>query len=435
MTRRSDKNPGRVPSTSRDDSAGQSPAPSTRSPASGTARAWTTPEALTSQVLREWKSGRLLRAVGSGEPLFPMALRFRGPTSRELSERFSEVQPWIRALEAGSKPARGHGYELAWSDINHRLLGRNRVPSGAIVPTEDDALALARRGAEAARFRELFTETTARFPALAPWLVEQPLRALEHAGDWGRVLAVLDWFRAHPRAGVYLRQIEAEGVHTKFVEERKGLLAELLDRVLPPEAVDAGTGTGAAAFEARYGLRAKPTLVRLRVLDRRHLVAGLSDLTIPAADLGALRPAVARVFVTENEINGLAFPDVPGSLVIFGLGFGLGRLAQVSWLADVELHYWGDVDTHGFAMLDRLRAALPHAQSFLMDRASVLAHRTVWGHERDNERHLAPLARLTPDEAALYDDLVANRLADCLRLEQERISFGWLQRALAPFAR
>jgi hypothetical protein len=27
-----------------------------------------------------------------------------------------------------------------------------------------------------------------------------------------------------------------------------------------------------------------------------------------------------RVFITENEINGLAFPDVPGSLVIFGLG-------------------------------------------------------------------------------------------------------------------
>jgi hypothetical protein len=401
----------------------------------GTVRAWTTPEALSAEVTRVWDAGRLLRALVSSEPLFPMVLRFRGPTSRELSERFSDVQAWIRALEASSKSARGNGYELAWSDINHRLLGRNRVPSGAIVPTMDDALAMARRSADAARFRGLFSETTARFPALEPWLLDQPLHALEHAADWTRVLAVIDWFRAHPRAGVYLRQIEAEGVHTKFVEERKGLLAELLDRVLPPEAVDVGAGTGAAAFEARYGLRAKPALVRLRFLDRRHLVAGLSDLTVPAADLGALRPSVARVFVTENEINGLAFPDLAESLVIFGLGFGLGRLAQVPWLADVDLHYWGDVDTHGFAMLDRLRAALPHAQSFLMDRATVLAHQLVWGKERDNERHLAPLARLTPDEAALYGDLVANRLADGLRLEQERISFDWLRRALTPFDR
>jgi len=80
-----------------------------------------------------------------------------------------------------------------------------------------------------------------------------------------------------------------------------------------------------------------------------------------------------------------------------------------------------------------LLLALPHAQSFLMDRATVLAHRSVWGEERDNERHLAPLARLTPDETALYEDLVANRLADRLRLEQERISFRWLRHALALF--
>lgn len=399
----------------------------------GAGRAWTTADDLAAEVLRDWSAGRLLRALVSGEQIYPRALRFRGPTSRELSGRFSEVQPWIRALEAGSKPARGRGYELVWSDVNHRLLGRNRVPSGAIVPGEDDALAMARRGAEAARFRGLFADTTTRFPALEPWLLEQPLRALEHAGDWERVLAVLDWFCAHPRPGVYLRQIEAAGVHTKFIEERKGLFADLLDRVLPSDAVDAAAGAGAPAFEGRYGLLTKPALVRLRVLDRRHLVAGLSDLTVPTTELAALRPAVDRVFITENEINGLAFPEVPSSLVIFGLGFGLARLSQVPWLADVAVHYWGDVDTHGFAMLDRLRAALPHARSFLMDRATVLAHRPLWGQERENERHLAPLARLRPDEAALYDDLVANRLADRLRLEQERISFGWLQRALEVF--
>jgi hypothetical protein len=395
------------------------------------ARAWTTPDDLAAEVQRDWDAGRLLRAVASGERNYPKELRFRGPTSRELAERFAEVQTWIRALEAGSKAARGHGYELAWSDVNHRILGRNRVPTGAAVSTEEDALALLRRADEAARFRRLFDDTTARFPALRAWLLEQPLRALEHAAEWDRVLAVVDWFSAHPSPGVYVRQIEAEGVHTKFIEERKSLLAELLDRVLPAEAVDVAAGAGSAAFEARYGLRAKPALVRLRVLDRRHLIAGITDLALPAAELAALRPAVERVFITENEINGLAFPDVPGSLVIFGLGFGLGRLGQVPWLADIAVHYWGDIDTHGFSMLDRLRATLPHARSFLMDRATLLAHRPVWGQEKENERCLSTLPRLQAEETALYEDLVANRIADRLRLEQERVSFAWLRRALA----
>jgi hypothetical protein len=208
----------------------------------------------------------------------------------------------------------------------------------------------------------------------------------------------------------------------------------LLDRTLPAEAVDVAAGIGSAAFEARYGLRAKPALVRLRVLDRRHLIAGISDLALPAKELAELRPAVERVFITENEINGLAFPDVPGSLVIFGLGFGLGRLAQVPWLAGVAVHYWGDIDTHGFSMLDRLRATLPHARSFLMDRATLLAHRSVWGQERESERCSSALAHLGSDEATLYEDLIANRIADRLRLEQERVSMAWLRRALAELS-
>ena len=40
------------------------------------------------------------------------------------------------------------------------------------------------------------------------------------------------------------------------------------------------------------------------------------------------------------------------------------------------------------------------------------------------------LNRLTPAEAELYDDLRFNRLGRQVRLEQERISYMWLQQAL-----
>ena len=181
---------------------------------------------------------------------------------------------------------------------------------------------------------------------------------LDHADDWERILDCLAWFRAHPRSGLYARQIDVAGVHTKFIEARKGLLAELLDIVLPPEAIEP-SAAGARGFEARYGLRAKPSLVRFRILDERHAIAGLTDLTVPAEQFAGLSPSIARVFVVENEITGLAFPPMPDSMVVLGLGHAVSLIAAARWLADRDVHYWGDLDTHGFAMLDRLRASFP----------------------------------------------------------------------------
>ncbi len=41
----------------------------------------------------------------------------------------------------------------------------------------------------------------------------------------------------------------------------------------------------------------------------------------------------------------------------------------------------GDIDTYGFAMLDRLRSYHPHIRSLLMDEATLLQHRPLWGRE------------------------------------------------------
>jgi hypothetical protein len=269
--------------------------------------------------------------------------------------------------------------------------------------------------------------TLKHFPTLREWLTSRPLMALEHAGDWERILAILAWFRHHPRAGFYLRQLDIPGVDSKFIETRKGLLSELLDRVLPPEAVDTQFA-GFHCFGQRYGLASKPPLVRFRLLDERLSLQGLSDITVPAVDFARHAIAVKRVFVTENEINGLDFPRVPESLVIFGLGYDVDRIAEAEWLKAKLLYYWGDIDTHGFAILDRLHVYFPHARSFLMDRETLVAHRELW--VRENDRHERSLGRLTTSEQKLFEDLKCDRLGERVRLEQERISFGWLQQAL-----
>jgi hypothetical protein len=380
------------------------------------AKAWTTPADLRDQVLRYWESGRLL----ADDCPFPMELRLRGPDTRALSERFDEVRQWIRDLEGG------RGYEIHWAEINHRQLGRNRVPARILVPNEQRALELIGKSEEAARFRALSRRTLVAFPELAGWLARRPLTALECAAEWDRVLAVLAWFRAHPRSGRYLRQLDIAGVDTKFIEARKPLFAELLDVVLDVALAPVGESR---SFEQRYGLAAKPPQIRFRILDARLAIAGLTDLAVVPREFAALAVPVSRVFITENEINGLAFPALPESMVIFGLGYGLERLSEARWLADRALYYWGDIDTHGFRILDRLRAIFPGVRSFLMDRETLVRHRALW--VRESNGYDGELARLTADERSVYDELRYNRLGDQVRLEQERIPFGWVEGALS----
>lgn len=388
---------------------------------------WTTPEQITVELEKRWAD--ILAARVTGEPLFPLRLRLRRPSAREIVERFGDVGDWARALHAATRGARGFGYELELEELRSRVHGANTLPVAAIIPTEADALRLIRQSAAAERFQALADATLRRYPALRDWLARHPLTLLAHAAHCGEVLAVLDWFTAHPRPGLYLRQLDIPGVDTKFIETHRALLSELLDLVLPEAAVDR-TAVGARAFNERYGLRSERPLVRFRLLDPTLYLQGLSDLSLPPEQFAGLRLPLRRVFITENRTNGLAFPDCPGSMVVFGLGYGLDRLAEVGWLRRVEVHYWGDIDTHGFGILNRLRGNLPEARSFLMDRATLQAHSALWGREPPDRRYTGDTSRLTADECALFVDLLTDRCGDRVRLEQERIGYGWLETAL-----
>jgi len=389
---------------------------------------WTTPADVRAQVQKHWDNGRLLRdAVGTpggshelatDRLSFPLTLRLRGPTPRELATRHDEVRAWIRELEAESHAALGYGYEIGWSETSNRLIGRNRTPSSILVPTRTDALALIGHVETAERFAALARSTIDRFPELGSWLQQRPLKVLEHEGAWERILAVLDWLRANPRSGRFVREIDVPGVDTKFIEARRPLLAELLDLVIPAAAIDLSR-SGSGDFEARYGLAAKPALVRFRILDPYLAIHGLTDLTVRIDELVRLDLAVERVLIVENEITGLALPAMTRTAVIFGLGYAVGLLRELDWLRDREALYWGDIDTNGFAMLDRIRAILPDVRSLLMDRDTLIRHQVHWNTELSP--YVGALDRLTPAEEGLYDDLRFDRLGRAVRLEQERI--------------
>ena len=397
--------------------------------------AWTSPTDLRTQVQKLWDTGNLLcslalrgrAGVGAAldpEASFPLRLKLISPSSTDLATRLPEVRLWAAEL-------RQHAvhYRLTERAVRHREVGHQSLPAAAWVDSLDAATTLIGKTKETQQYQDLWHVTGNVQPGLLAWLARRPLTALALATEWPRLLAVVAWLQNHPRPGIYLRQVDIAGVDSKFIEAQRSVLAELLDMVLTPAAIDF-SANGASQFARRYGFVDKPLRIRFRLFDGS---AFGTDISVTQAAFARLAPAVTHVFITENEVNFLAFPSLPGTLVVFGAGYGFEALAGVAWLHRCAVCYWGDIDTHGFAILDQLRAYLPHAQSLLMDEATLQTHADHWGHEPQPQQR--DLRRLTAEEGALYDQLRDNRIQPGLRLEQERIGFGWVQQALADLSR
>lgn len=392
---------------------------------SGPNPAWSSPVDIADQLRKRWKQGLLLGPTDAVEARFPMPLRLKKPRPADLNDRFNQVRDWVEMLARGDREHRGFGYRIEWKTVNHRIHGSNRLPAGVTMPTREDALRLIGKTKAAKTFDRLYERIVEDFPELTDWLTRRPMNALDHAEEWPRLLAVLTWFRQHPRPGLYLRELDIEGVDSKFIEQRRKLIGELLDEILESRHIDFDA-KGGRGFDRRYGLRRRPALVRFRILDPALEINGIDDLSLPAEQFARLDINAATVFITENETNGLAFPPHRSAIVIFGLGYGLDRLARVAWLSERRIHYWGDIDTHGFAILNRLRHQLPHAESLLMDRATLDAHKPMWTREPRDRRFTGRLDRLTHSEQQLFETLRDDLIGQRIRLEQERIGFGWL---------
>ncbi len=362
---------------------------------------WTTPADLRAKVRRRWADGSLLTALAAGEPVPQMDLPLRGPRPGEIGEHLPAVRRWIDELEEGS--GSGRCYELVHVPIGGRHYGRNRVPARAVLTTYDQAWRLLGVTGQVATYRQVL-DSSAHLPPVRAWVVQQPLRALDVADEWEQVVAAYCWLESARGSGRFLREITAPGVDTKFVERHRSVLSQLLD--VP------GSAHG---FLTSLGLRTKPESVRLRfdpaVLG---LPAAMSEATLRVEELVALPAAPCAAVIVENETTYLSVPLPEHGLVIWGRGFDVRRAGALPWLRDVDVHYWGDLDTHGFAILHQLRAWLPHTRSFLMDRQTLVEHRDRW--VREPSPTAGRLDRLTAEEGALYTDLVADRLGDAVRL-------------------
>lgn len=390
---------------------------------------WSTPKDLKAQLVRLWERGELLRDAVTGNQRFPLRLTLKGPGSADITERFDTVRTWVTGLADSAAPLR-----IEWQQVRHRVQGVQHLPSSIWIDSMGEALTWLGKQREWNRFAALVADTSQQHPLLLPWLEKRPLQTLELADAWPRLLAVIDWLQAHPRPGIYLRQVDLSGVHSKFIETHRGVLTELLNLALPADAIDTSK-IGIGQFTARYGFIDKPARIRFRILDPAvPSLPGTAcpDITLDADSFSRLALDIRHAFITENETNFLTLPHAPCAIVIFGSGYGWDALAKAKWLERCAIYYWGDIDTHGFAILDQLRGYFGHVSSFLMDRTTLDAHNAFWGSE-DKPLQI-DLHRLTPDELDVYNDLRDNRIRAGLRLEQEHIGFEWVHARLNKLA-
>jgi hypothetical protein len=239
--------------------------------------------------------------------------------------------------------------------------------------------------------------------------------------EFERLIAVLRWLIAHPDSGLYIRQLPIPGIDTKWIGANRGRLLDLLAQYQRREAEQDDLRD--ADLHRLAGLRREPDVMRLRILDPalRAAIGGLGDITAPIEQIAALPLAPDCFFIVENLQTGLAFDDLPGAVCFMARGYAVDAFATIPWLRGCPCHYWGDLDTHGFAILNRLRHCLPEVGSLLMDADTLHRHRDLWQHE--NKPAAGPLERLTPEERAVFDGLSTDRWGNRVRLEQERIDW------------
>ncbi|MEJ8860136.1 DUF2220 domain-containing protein [Variovorax robiniae] len=191
-------------------------------------------------------------------------------------------------------------------------------------------------------------------------------------------------------------------------------------------------------FYETCGLQRPVHRLRVRVLcpKLRTHIGGLRDFEAPADEIALLplRPRV--VVIVENLETGVALPDMPGCVALMKLGNAVGVLDRLPWLQGISVIYWGDVDTHGFAMLDRARRVLPRLRSGLMDEQTLLPYLHLAVEEKV-QCPVAEMPRLTTSERIVYDGLRQHRWGKNLRLEQERLprklGIAALEDASLPF--
>jgi len=378
-----------------------------------------TPEQVKDWLIRRYNTQHRAWLEGAGE--WPLEVSLGVPTEADFTADVSAVRQWVDAWTNW----RGTG-ELRQESRKYMRLGSQTLPSQVFLHGPEEVAAWCGQERRWRRAASRYTSLVSRWPQL------HQRRGLARCfdvladyseADYARLQTVLAWILAQPTSGLYVRQLPLEGVDTKWLEKRRGLIVDLLGLLRGGEVE--------TDFYAACGLARTPHRVRMRVLcpALRAQVGGLRDIEAPVEELGSLQLVPQVLLMVENQETGVSLPDMNGVVAFMRLGGAVSALGAIPWLRKCPAVYWGDIDTHGLAILARARRIFPSARSVMMDVATLERYAELTVQEPAQHAD-AELAELTSEEREVFDGLRSGRWGAKIRLEQERITWPDAMEAL-----
>ncbi|MGY5846809.1 Wadjet anti-phage system protein JetD domain-containing protein [Salegentibacter sp. HM20] len=356
----------------------------------------------------ERKYDEILRKTLNEENCFPLKIR----ANKALSKDFVQMSKEIADVLGGSKDRKGFGYSVLSETRKTRHHASQDIPNAIVFETLFDFLKFINKEKEFHLLIKNYHFIKSELPQLEPWLKINPKIIINNAKLWPQLIEVCQWFLNNFEPHIYYIRELPIAVHTKFIEENKGTLRLLLD-----ELVRGIINIRENVFEKRFHLKYDQPLVRFRSLDEScWSEINYDDITVPIEQFISTELKCHRLFIIENKMNFLTFPEVPHSIAVWGKGFGIQSLKNIDWLHAKEIYYWSDLDVQGFQMLSQLRSYYKQTKSFLMEMEVLEKYELfiVTG----TVSKVDSIDHLSEKELKVFEYLSENNL----RLEQERIT-------------
>ena len=365
-----------------------------------------------------YKKGDIFSLFIDKKQIFPIAIKLKKPTQKDLQNNFLSIKKEIEELKSS-------GFKLEFKEFKFKTIGVQNLPIAVRVDSLDEFLSLINKEQEFKIWVESFEFIVQKYPKLFSFFHKKPFVVLEYECCWDKLLSVIG-FLMDNSSNIYIREISLPNIDTKFIEKHKKIIDILISNIKEIEPLNTLNNF---AFEKRYGLKYPQAEIRFRILDKSLYINGLSDLSVTIEEFKELKIDCKRVFIVENKITFLAFFDVKDAIIIFGKGYGVSAIKDVEWLKSKELIYWGDIDIDGFAILSQLRSYFKSVKSILMDIATIeeFKDRAVSYNAKPKE---IELKNLTQDEQKAFKRVLNGYYGVNFRLEQEKIPFEWVREVL-----
>lgn len=351
-----------------------------------------------------------LRSVIRGENIFPLTIMGNKKPSNSLQEFRDEISSLIDS----SKEKKGYGYSITFEKRKTRTYGTQSFPTSIYFDCENDYLKYLKKREDVDKFKSTIELIVSQFSELLDWIEKYPNKVIDNLGKWDEILKVCKYFKQNPKPELYIRELPIE-VHTKFIENNKPVIKELLDIV-----IQKSINNSESVFEKRFNLKYSEPLIRFKILDSNianEYFSGLSDISIPVSQFCNMKLPIEKVIIVENKTSlytTLTLPLKKNSIAIFGKGFQVSSLKKANWLRETKILYWGDIDVQGFEILSQVRGYFPKTRSVLMD---MNTFNKYFEKDKGVVSNVSIELNLTDSEKNLYARLKENNW----RLEQEKI--------------